>query len=76
METSNKTFKYEITEKIAVLSQDGNLSKEINKVSYRGYTPKYDIRTWDRSNGKEVLGKGITLNDDEMAILKEALLKI
>ena len=65
-------FKFEITEKIAVLSTDNKgWSKELNKVSYNGYPAKYDLRAWDENHEK--MGKGITLNDEEMQILKDAL---
>ncbi|MCL2145838.1 MAG: PC4/YdbC family ssDNA-binding protein [Methanomassiliicoccaceae archaeon] len=33
--------------------------------------PKYDIREW--SPDGEKMGKGITLSDEEMAVLKSAL---
>ena len=65
-------FNFEITEKIAVLSTDNKgWSKELNKVSYNGFPPKYDLRSWDENH--ERMGKGITLNDDEMQVLKDAL---
>jgi hypothetical protein len=69
-------FKYEIVEKIAVLSEVGNVSKELNKVSYNGAAPKYDLRSWKRENGEEKLLKGLTLTDEEMGFLKEALAKL
>lgn len=69
-------FNYEIVEKIAVLSSFGNTTKELNKVSYGGSKPKYDLRSWRREDGKETLLKGITLNDEEMAILKDAINKL
>jgi len=73
---ANDSFKYEIVEKIAVLSQYGNTFKELNKVSYNGSQPKYDIRNWTREDGKETMSKGITLTDNEVRALKEALSKI
>lgn len=66
-------FVYEITEKIAVLSQSGNLSKELNKVSYNGAEPKFDIRTWKRVDGQEKMLKGVTLTLEEVETLKSAL---
>lgn len=66
-------FNYEIVERIAVLSQSGDTSKELNKVSYNGASPKYDIRSWKRTDGEEKLLKGLTLNEEEIEALKQAL---
>lgn len=66
-------FNYEIVERIAVLSQSGDTSKELNKVSYNGASPKYDIRSWKRTDGEEKLLKGLTLNEEDMEALKETL---
>ena len=66
-------IKYEITEKIAVLSEKGNWTKELNKVSWNERAAKYDIRDWNHEEGK--MGKGITLSDEEADVLKEALNK-
>lgn len=60
-------FKYEIVEKIAVLSEKGNWTKELNKVSWNERAAKYDIRDWNHEEGK--IGKGITLTDEEVQIL-------
>ena len=65
-------FKYEIVEKIAVLSESSKgWTKELNLISWNDRDPKYDIREW--SPDGEKMGKGITLSDEEMAILKSAL---
>lgn len=66
-------FNYEIVEHIAVLSQNGDTTKELNRVSYNGASPKYDIRSWRRADGEEKLLKGLTLNEDEMEALKRAV---
>ena len=70
---TDKPFKYEITKRIAVLSQSGDTSKELNKVSYNGQPAKYDIRSWRRTDGEEKLLKGLTLSEEEMEALKQAL---
>lgn len=70
---TNTTFNYEITEKVAVLSQYGDTSKELNMVSYNGSPAKYDLRSWKRENGTEKLLKGLTLSLQEAKALKEAL---
>jgi len=65
-------FKYEIVEKIAVLSESSKgWTKELNLISWNDRDPKYDIREW-APNG-EKMGKGITLSDEEVVVLKKAL---
>lgn len=70
---SNKEFSYQITKKVAVLSEskDGRYTTEANYISYNGGKPKLDIRKWDRQSDK--MFKGISLNDEEAAALKAAL---
>lgn len=69
----NTAFNYEIVEHIATLSQSGDTSKELNRVSYNGSPAKYDLRSWKRIDGEEKLLKGLTLTDEEATALKEAL---
>ena len=65
-------FKYEITERIAVLSQSLNgWERQLNMVSWNDREPKYDIRDWAPYNSK--MGNGISLTHDELAILKGIL---
>ena len=65
-------FKYEIVEKIGVLSQGkGGWQREINLVSWGDREPKYDIRDWSVDNTK--MSKGISLTAEEVAVLKEIL---
>ena len=46
-------FKYEITERIAVLSQSPNgWERQLNMVSWNDREPKYDIRDWAPDNSK------------------------
>ena len=52
---TNTAFNYEITERVAVLSQSGDTSKELNMVAYNGSPAKYDLRSWKRENGTEKL---------------------
>ncbi len=68
-------IKYEIVEKIAVLSTtEKGWSKELNLVSWNEREPKFDLRDWNEEHDK--MGKGITLNKEEVEKLKEALNKI
>lgn len=65
-------FKYEITERIAVLSENPNgWERQLNLVSWNDREPKYDIRDW-APDGKK-MGKGISLSHDELSILKSVL---
>ena len=57
-------FKYEINNKIAVLSENGDYTCEANVISYgENGRPKLDIRKWNRAEDK--MQKGITLNKEE-----------
>ena len=68
----NKEFKFEIVKNIAVLAEENSgWTKELNLVSYNGAKPKYDNRSWDP--GHQKMGKGVTLSDEEMIILREAI---
>ena len=68
----DEEFKFEIVKNIAVLSTSkSGWTKEINLVSFNDYPPKYDIRTWDPNHSK--MGKGITLSNEEMKALIEAI---
>lgn len=73
--SDKKEFSYQITQKVAVLSQssDGRYTTEENYISYNGGKPKLDIRKWDRQNDK--MFKGISLNDSEAEALKAALVQ-
>ena len=64
-------FKYEIVERIAILSESGKWTKELNKVSWNDRPAKYDLRDWNHEEGK--MGKGVTLSDVELNNLKEVL---
>lgn len=63
---------YEILRTVAVLSEGANgWRKEMNLISWNGRTPKYDIRDW--SANREKMGKGVTLSEQELQVLIEAL---
>lgn len=64
-------FKFEIVEKLLVLSEnDKGWTKELNRVSFNGAEPKWDIRTWSPDHTK--MGKGITLTQEEFQTLLDA----
>ena len=64
--------KYEIVEELGVLSEGSKgWRKEVNKISWNGAEPKYDIRDWAPNHEKA--SKGITLSEDELRKLKELI---
>lgn len=68
------TFTFKIIEKLLVLSEnDKGWTKELNRVSFNGAEPKFDIRTWSPDHRK--MGKGITLTNDEFQVLVQELKK-
>ena len=69
-------FRYEIVRHIATLSETNDGSKELNIVSFNGKPQKYDIRTWRRDENGERMLKGVTLSDEEMQILKNAIAEL
>lgn len=64
-------LKYEITERIAILSEKGPWTKELNKISWNERPPKYDLRDWNHEENR--MGKGVTLSDEEMKNLRYVL---
>ena len=65
-------FSYEIVEEIGVLSESAKgWRKELNRISWNGREPKYDIREW--APDREKMGKGISISRDELMKLKELL---
>jgi hypothetical protein len=65
-------IKYEITDKIGVLSESNKgWKKELNLISWNNREPKYDIREWSPEGDK--MGKGVTLSLEELKKLKEIL---
>jgi len=65
-------IKYEITKHIGILSESTKgWRKELNLVSWNDREPKYDIREWAPNHEK--MGKGVTLSEDELAMLKHIL---
>jgi hypothetical protein len=65
-------LKFEVTKEIGILSEGSRgWQKEINLVSWNERKPKIDIRDWAPDHEK--MGKGITLNIEEVRKLKELL---
>ena len=64
-------FTYEITERIAVLSEKGKWTKELNKVKWNNGPEKFDLRDWNHTEGK--MRKGTTLTIEELSNLRKVL---
>ena len=65
-------FKYEIVERIAVLSTNARgWERQLNLISWNDHEPKYDIRDWSPDGGK--MSKGISMTREELLNLKDIL---
>ena len=65
-------IKFEIKETVAILATSAkDWTKELSLISWNDKSPKYDIREWSPDHSK--MGKGITLTEEELKILKEKL---
>ena len=65
-------LKYEITQHIGVLSENAKgWTKELNMVSWNEREPKYDLREWSPDHTR--MGKGITLTQEDIDVLKALL---
>lgn len=70
----DQKLKYEIINQIGVLSTSASgWNVELNRVSWNGNEPKYDVRSWSPDHTK--MGKGITLSEEELIALSELLTK-
>ena len=64
-----KELKYEIINSVGVVAeQTSGWKKELNRVSWNGGEPKYDLRDWSPNHDK--MGKGITMTEAELRSLK------
>lgn len=67
-----ESIQFDIVKRIGVLSESPKgWAKELNRVSWNGREPKYDIREWSPDHSK--MGKGVTLADEECSRLLELL---
>ncbi len=67
-------FKFEIAEHMLTLSEnDKGWTKELNRVSFNGADPKFDIRSWNPDHTK--MGKGVTLTNEEFQVILDAFRK-
>lgn len=71
---AGKELKYEIINQIGVISTStSGWNTELNRISWNGNEPKYDLRSWSPDHSK--MGKGITLSEEEVIALAELLAK-
>ena len=69
---AKKEFKYEIINSICVIGEGSRgWKKELNRVSWNGGEPKYDLRDWAPDHEK--IGKGITMTETELRALKKLI---
>lgn len=69
-----KELKYDIINQIGVISSSASgWNTELNRVSWNGAEPKYDLRSWSPDHSK--MGKGITLSESELTALADLLAK-
>lgn len=66
-------FTYEIVKKIATIAEVGGNSVELNIIRYGNKAPKYDLRRWRVKGGVRRMQKGITLNAEELHMLRNVL---
>lgn len=70
----NQELKFEIINQIGVISTSASgWNVELNRVSWNGNEPKYDVRSWSPDPTK--MGKGITFSEEELVALSELLAK-
>ena len=67
-------FKYEIKERLVVLSNKNGYTKEFNIVSFNNGEPMYDIRKWNTNEDRMM--KDISLNKEELLALRDKLNEI
>ena len=71
----DREFPYAIVKSLGQLSTSrSGWNKEVNLVSWNGGQPKLDIRDWAPDHSK--MGKGVSLTQEETAILKEILAEL
>lgn len=72
MATDKSDLKFEIINELGIVSEGKKgWHKELNRISWNGREPKYDIRDWSPEHDK--MGKGVTLTEQELRRLKEII---
>lgn len=69
---ASSEIKYEIINELGVIpAEKGYMRLELNRISWNGNEPKYDLRRW--SPNREKMGKGVTMSEKELIALYELL---
>lgn len=69
---AERELKFELINEIGVVSSSkSGWKKELNRVSWNGAEPKYDLRDWGPDHSK--MGKGVTLTEEELRELKKII---
>ena len=72
MAGKSQDLKFEIINHIGVVStKSSGWQLELNRVSWNGNEPKYDIRSWSPDHTQ--MGKGVTLSEDDIISLANLL---
>lgn len=67
-----KDFNYNFIDPHKVVAQKNyGWNLELNKMSWNGNAPKYDIRSWNQTHEK--MSKGLSLTKEELIALKKLL---
>lgn len=67
-------LQFEVINHIGILSTSpSGWTTELNRISWNGKEPRYDLRAWAPDHTK--MGKGITLSEDDIIALSEILKK-
>lgn len=74
MAGKNQDLKFEIINHLGVVSiGNSGWQLELNRVSWNGAEPKYDIRSWSPDHSK--MGRGVTLTEEDVKALADILTK-
>ena len=64
---------YRIIRPLGIISENGNITTELNLISYNNYKPKLDLRKWEKKGEVKIMQRGLTLTTDEARELKKNL---
>ena len=64
---------FRIVKPLGTLSYNGNITTELNVISYNNYKPKLDLRKWEQKGENKIMQRGLTLTDAEARELKKNL---
>lgn len=64
---------YRIVRPLGTIGTNGNITTELNLISYNNYRPKLDLRKWELKGDTKIMQRGLTLTNEEARNLKDAL---